>query len=107
MKTGVLFLSVLAASTLSLAACGGSDGTGLCVKAQECAEKSGEQFSKTECENDLKAEKEKAETANCGSEYSDFASCAESIDLECSDNLGEKLTSECGAEAKALNKCLE
>lgn len=100
--------SLVSVVVFSLVACGGGgDLSALCAKAQECAEKAGTEFSKTECENEAKEESEKADTAGCGDEYSDYASCANGVDIECGDNLGNKLLAECGAEAKAYQKCAE
>lgn len=102
--------SVLGVAFVVLAApaCGGSgDLSSLCSKAQECAEKAGEGFSKTKCENDYKEEAERAETAGCGDEYADYADCVTGIDFQCSDNAGNKIAAECGGKSNSLKKCLD
>lgn len=88
-------------------ACGGSgDLSPLCDKAQECAEKSSTPFSKTECVENAKKAREKADSVKCGDEYGDVASCVNGIDFACSDDLDKKINAECGAEIKKYEKCL-
>lgn len=100
--------SLLSVACLSVAACGGgSDLSGTCSKQQECAEKAGTKFSKTECENDAKADAEKADTEGCGDEYGDYASCVNGIDFQCSDDVNNKIAAECGSQVKAYLKCAE
>ena len=101
-------VSVLSVACLSVAACGGGgDLSALCSKAEECAVKAGTEFSKTKCENDAKQAAERADTAGCGDQYGDYASCANGLDIQCGDDLGRKLSAECGAEEKAYAKCSE
>lgn len=89
------------------AACGSSDLASLCGDAEECARKAGTPFSRTECENNAKSEKEKYDTAGCGDQYGDYASCVTGLNFECSDNAGNKIAAECGREVKALADCID
>ncbi len=101
-------VSVMSVVGLALVACGGSsDLSSLCGQAQECAVKAGAEFSKTKCENDAKVEAEKADTAGCGDQYGDLANCITGLDLQCSDDLGRKISAECGKEDKAYRKCID
>lgn len=92
---------------LFLAACGNTDLSPLCDKAEECAKKAGSAFSRSECVNDAKAEREKADTRGCGEEYQAFVDCATGLRLECGDDLPKKLAAECGGKISAFNKCAE
>jgi len=87
-------------------ACGSDDLTSVCEKADECARKAGTAFSKTECENAAKAEKEKAETAGCADQYAEYVDCVTGLDLQCTDGTS-KIQAECGAKVNAVNKCME
>lgn len=101
-------VSVLSLVGLTQAACGGGgDLSPLCGKQQECAEKGGDKFSKTKCESDAKEEAEKANTAGCGDQYSDLASCINGLDFACDDNADKKVLAECGKEVKDYNKCAD
>ncbi len=81
-------------------------GASLCDKAEECAKKAGTTFSKTECENTDKTNKEKADSKGCGSQYSDLASCA--AGLSCDQfNSDTGLSTNCGAKVNAYNKCMQ
>lgn len=102
-----MFASLGAVGALLLTACGSSDLSSLCDKAEECAKKSGVAFSKTECVNSAKAEKEKMETSGCGDQYQDYVDCVTDLSIECGDDLTRKVEAECGSKINAVNKCLE
>lgn len=99
-------LAALATAGTLLLACGSSDLSDLCDKAAECATKAGKPFSKTECQNNANAEREKAETAGCGDQYQEYVDCVLSLDFQCSENIETKSNAECGSKVKAVNKCL-
>lgn len=98
---------VLGAAGALLFACGASDLADLCDKAEECAKKSGTAFSKTECQNNAKAEKEKAETKGCADQYQEYVDCVTDLDIQCGDDLTKKIQAECGSKVNPLNKCLQ
>lgn len=100
-------LVVLGTVGALLIACGSDDLSDLCDTAEECAKKSGTAFSKTECENEAKADKEKAETKGCADQYDEYVDCVLDIDISCGDDLNKKIQAECGGKANTLKKCLE
>ena len=99
-------LVVLSMLGMLVIACGSDDLSSICDKGEECAKKSGTPFSKTQCENEAKAEKEKAETAGCEDQYSEYVDCILGMDLECGDS-SQKVQAECGAKISAVEKCLQ
>ncbi len=87
---------------LGIAGCQGGAGA-FCDKAQECATKAGDAFSRTECEDSLKTDQEKADSLGCSGEYDAYLSCL--ADLDCGATLSQ-IDANCGAQTKALLKCL-
>ena len=98
---------VLSIVGMLVVACVSDDLSSLCGKAEECAKKSGTPFSKTECENEAQTEQEKAESAGCEEQYSEYANCVTDVDFECGDDVNTKVQAECGSKISALQKCLE
>lgn len=90
---------------LGLAACGDA-ASSLCDQQQTCAEKAGQAFSRTECENNYQVNQEKSDTKGCGDQYDELLSCTADIDFECSDNVLTKVNSECGAQVQKYAKCM-
>jgi thiamine biosynthesis lipoprotein ApbE len=86
-------------ATMVLSACGGD----ICAKSEECAKKSGETFSITECRRDDQINREKAATKNCSNQYGEFTACLST--LQCGSTL-DQLNANCGAKATALDKCI-
>lgn len=101
----LLNLLSFCAGTILWAACSSSDLTGVCADLEDCAVKAGTPFSRSECEQSARAEREKAETANCGDEYGDYARCVNGINLQCTD-IQKQVSAECGASERTLSKCL-
>ncbi len=86
---------------LGIAGCQNGVGA-LCDKSQECATKAGTAFSRTECENNLKTDQEKADSLGCSGEYDAVLGCI--ADLDCGVTLSQ-INANCGAQIKALEKC--
>ncbi len=78
----------------------------VCAKQAECAKKSGDTFSQTECSNDAKIEQEKADNKGCGSQYSAALACISSLDCAQIRD-GNAITAECGAKLDQYNKCVQ
>jgi hypothetical protein len=109
MKT---MIGMLVACCLATACSAGDPVSTVCEKEAQCATKAGVAFSKTQCEDQLTQVSEKAQTAGCSDEYQTAADCvagavnaASCTDLET--DLSGYLQSECGAEIKKLNTCLQ
>ncbi len=101
-----LLVAAVLAFALGFVACSSGGTEALCDHVQECAEKRGESFSVTSCKSDLVEAEERAETAGCGDEYTDYTDCVGGVSFECSDDLEDVFAAECGSKAKAVNECL-
>ncbi len=106
---GTLFGTFGSLCSLCLIACGGDDADAVCDRRQECAAKSSDSFSVTECKQENQTSRERADTQGCASEYDDAASCAAGLDLQCADftgdGFGRKLQAECGSTLKVYSRC--
>ena len=74
-----------------------------CGKAKECAQKAGTAFSETECKQTNQADREKAASKNCASQWDDVAGCL--AGATCG-STNEQLRALCGAKSDAFNKCM-
>ncbi|MDP1822863.1 MAG: hypothetical protein Q8L48_06465 [Archangium sp.] len=94
---------VLIAGLLAVGLVGCAD---VCAKSEECAKKSGTSFSVTQCRTDVTAEREKAQTKGCSSEFSALEACI--AGMTCDQlNSATGLTTNCGAQVEKANKCLQ
>jgi hypothetical protein len=92
--------------TVVLASFGFVGCADLCAKQAECAKKSGDTFSQTQCTNDAKESQERSESKGCGAEYSALSSCA--ANLSCTElRDGTAIQAECGAQYNKYAKCME
>lgn len=106
MNIRALVTLVVSVSCVGAGCSSESGGEVLCSRVQACAEKSGAEFSETECKSDMRAAVERADTAGCSGEYEEYMDCVGAIELECSDDLEMLIVTECGAKLKRASACL-
>jgi hypothetical protein len=76
-----------------------------CGHLRDCAEKAGDEFSETECKDELIEATEEAETAGCAEEWDAVLDCVSDLELQCSDEADDVIEAECGAKLEAHEDC--
>ena len=88
-----------------------------CSKQAECAKKAGNSFSETECRTGDTADREKATSKGCTSQYDDLNGCISALSCDSINNLvtcdangacfwTTTATNNCGAKINLYDKCM-
>jgi hypothetical protein len=76
----------------------------LCAVAEDCAKKSGDAFSITQCRNEYQTGREQANTKGCAPQFDEYFNCISNLQCGSTD---EQISANCGAKGNAFSKCLE
>jgi hypothetical protein len=90
---------------VGLLGCGGATGA-FCSKSQECAQKSGATFSISECQNNVTANREKAASKNCASQFDDLATCLAGLSCDAINDANAQ-EANCGGKNNTYVKCMQ
>jgi hypothetical protein len=88
--------------------CGGkaNPGGAVCETVAACAKEDGEEFSLSECEQELLFSFEESDSVGCGEEWKALYDCASRLSCSALKKLSD-LEDECESAAEALEKCTE